>query len=265
MVRNVLSCGNGCRKEPDKKVKKVNRKQLACAVMTVGLAFGPGVASATTTWTMNGSTTMPAMNAWFASGGTDLLKAGEVTGWDGGVGVKSDGTNESTSPNHALDNRDRYESLLLNFGPSEVRLDTVSIGWSTDRKERSDFFLLAYTGSAPFSGSLSNSSYGSLLSSGWTLIGNYAGTAVPGLNPINYGTAASVHSSFWLIGAGSIGSNGMPGVGPNNYYDYIKIASVSGVIQTSTPPAAVPEPGSLVLAGLGLLGLVSTRRRRKPD
>lgn len=242
----------------------MNRKQLACAVITVGLALGSGVASATTTWTLNGSTTMPAMTAWYASGGTDLLKAGVVTGWDGGVGVKSDNSNESTSPNHAIDNRDRYESLLINFGPSEARLDTVSIGWSTERKERSDFFLLAYTGTTPFSGSLSGSSYSTLLSSGsWALIGNYAGTAVPGWNPINYGTAASVHSSFWLIGAGSIGSNGMPGVGPNYYYDYIKIASVSGVVQTSTTPAAVPEPGSLVLAGLGLFGLVATRRRWK--
>jgi hypothetical protein len=253
----------------------MNRKQLACAVITVGLALGSGVASATTTWTLNGSTTMPALSAWYAGTNSASLSSGAVTGWDGGVGVKSDLSNETTSPNHALDNESRFESLLMNFGSSEVSLTNVKVGW---HQNDSDFFLLAYTGAgAP---DLSTRSYANLGASGWTLVGNYSG-----MGSTNYAVSTSIYSSFWLIGAGGFAS----GAGVTNdttkttscvswdwwgkctkwststvaSFDYIKIASVSGVVQTSTPPAAVPEPGSLVLAGLGLLGLVATRRRWK--
>ena len=243
----------------------MNRKQLACAVITVGLALGSGVASATTTWTLNGSTTMPALSAWYAGTNSASLSTGAVTGWDGGVGVKSDLSNETTSPNHALDNESRFESLLMNFGSSEVSLTNVKVGW---HQNDSDFFLLAYTGTgAP---DLSTRSYANLGVNGWTLVGNYSG-----IGSTNYSVSTSIYSSFWLIGAGGFAS----GAGVTNdsttvncgwwctktvtSFDYIKIASVSGVVQKSTPPAAVPEPGSLVLAGLGLLGLVATRRRWK--
>ena len=253
----------------------MNRKQLACAVITVGLALGSGVASATTTWTLNGSTTMPALSAWYAGTNSASLSTGAVTGWDGGVGVKSDLSNETTSPNHALDNESRFESLLMNFGSSEVSLTNVKVGW---HQNDSDFFLLAYTGTgAP---DLSTRSYANLGVNGWTLVGNYSG-----IGSTNYSVSTSIYSSFWLIGAGGFAS----GAGVTNdsttvksctakdwwgkctkwstssvtSFDYIKIASVSGVVQTSTPSAAVPEPGSLVLAGLGLLGLVATRRRWK--
>jgi hypothetical protein len=243
----------------------MNRKQLACAVITVGLALGSGAASAATTWNLNSTTTVPTMGAWYNYGSGDWnssagsLASGTVQKWSGGVGVRHHGTGsgyETTdSPQHALDNHGRFESLLLNFGSQEVKLDKVSIGWV---QNDSDFYLLAYTGTAPFSGSLASNTYGNLLSSGWSLVGNYANGASIG----TYNTSASVYSSFWLIGAGAISGAGVVTNGDSKH-DYIKIASVSGVIQTSTPPAAVPEPGSLVLAGLGLLGLVATRRRWK--
>lgn len=241
----------------------MNRKQLAHAVIALGLALGSGVASATTTWQLNTSTTVPAMSALYNLN-DGKLATGVVNKWSGGAGVQhlgadgsaggSNGNADETlsEPQHAMDTQGRFESLLLNFGPQEVKLDKVSIGWVNND---SDFFLLAYTGKTPFSGSLATNTYGSLLSSGWSLVGNYDKGAYSG----THNTGASVYSSFWLIGAGAISGLGVAN-GDSNH-DYIKIASVAGVTKSSS--TGVPEPGSLTLAGLGLLGLVATRRRWK--
>ena len=184
------------------------------------------------------------------------------SGWQG-LGVynrdKDNGTDsqEGSDPEHSIDNNERTDAVLMDFGGKGIRLDTVDIGWSA---YDSDFFVLAYQGAG--TPVLSGTSYKNL--SGWTLNGNYSnqGASVVNLATAGSGSVinadrANIYSSFWLIGAG--GFEVGTGVVFDSKYDYLKLAGVGGTVKNDTP-GQVPEPGSLALLGLAALGLVGSRK-----
>lgn len=210
------------------------------AIDTVG-----GVTATATAWanTANGS-----------EGSNTVLASAYISPWSGGLGVKHDDSENTGSPQHAMDNDGRKESILFSFTGDKVNLTSSYFGWiSTD----SDFSVYAYTGAG--AGSVSGLTYGTLTSNGWTLVGHY--------NEISNGATKSfantIFSSYWLIGAYN-------GAGADSKNDYFKLKTVSGLACTDNPSgqgcggggSQVPEPGTLLLVGVGMLGLSRVTSRR---
>lgn len=152
-------------------------------------------------------------------------------------------TNEQYEPEHGIDNNGRQELVQLNFDTA-IKLTGVEIGWS---QIDSDLSVLAYLGDdAPV---IAGKTFEQLLSSGWSVVGNYANAVVGSTLAVN---AAGTRAKHWLVGAYNplFGT----GTGLTGGNDYIKLLSASGSFVQD-----IPEPTSL---GLLLLGVAALRRRR---
>lgn len=173
-------------------------------------------------------------------------------GTGSGIGVANqwEGANATGSPNHAMDNSTPgVDLLLMNFiGIGSQILKQVTIGWGGSD---SDFQVLRWTGTGAAPTSIAGIQATSLLSSGWELVQTVNGTGAGTYN-VNAGNATS---SAWIVTAfnSHFGGSSTATAG----IDAIKLLGIS----TGLPGGSVSAPGTLALAGLGLLGAAFLRRR----
>ncbi|MES2370566.1 MAG: exosortase-dependent surface protein XDP1 [Pseudomonadota bacterium] len=220
-----------------------------------------GITATASGWSNTvGSANVQLESAYITLNGSSGLgvRNNDCSGFANCTGGGSD-TNEGLSPEHAIDNNGRTDSILFSF-TDKVNLTSFSAGWvSTD----SDFTVLAYTG-AGNPASLTNQTYAGLLSNGWSLIGNFLAGSSTGAHDF----ANSTYSSYWLIGALNTMVGGDSTKAGNDYFKLISLAGCTcdnappGTPGCSTGGGGVPEPGTLLLMGAGLLGLTRFKARR---
>ena len=262
------------------------RKVLKGMLVVAGLAV-VAPAMAATTWTFSdrnegssnvynntldysaGGVTVTA-SAWANTGGgsNTLLETAHLGSYSGGLGVKNRDVNsgdpgEGVNPEHAADNDDRYDSILLSFSEA-VNLTHVQNGWYSGD---SDLTVAAFIG-ASVPPVLAGKSYSDLVNGGWV---NIASVSNPGTSLASTNDTTT-YSSYWLIGAFNPAFDSANS-GWTGKKDYVKLYAAKGTICTAPggasggvcggqPGTGVSEPGSLALAGLGLLGVMGLRRRQ---
>jgi len=200
-----------------------------------------GITVTATAWANTGgasnTTLQPGIVNVFAGNGLGVNNA-DRSGGPGGGGD----TDEGVVPEHAIDNDQRKDSILLVFS-TPVQLTQIEIGYASGD---SDMTVLAFTGGS--CSSPAGQTYSGLTGCGWTFVRNLSNVPVDSFTSISNG---STSSQYWLIGTAISDVGGST----DSTSDHVKLLAVKGDTTTK-----VPEPTTLLLLGFAFAAAAYSRR-----
>lgn len=189
------------------------------------------------------------------SGSGDFNKA-TINVYDGGIGVKNaSDSNESSSPNHSIDNYGKDDVVVFQFASSGFDPESFMIGWKNGNNGDTDVRAWIGGDSLAAGYNFTGVGFSDLASLGFTLFT---------FNNVALDTAKNFNTALtgqYLIFAPALYNSG----GADRNYDYFKLSQIAA--QYAGPPPQQPdnpvsEPGTAALLGIAFAGLWANRRRK---
>jgi hypothetical protein len=236
------------------------RKLLATSILITSAGFMTSATAEPVNWNTTTSGTYTCTSGFgnsctFTSNGQNLsARAYATTGpskvspfeaatlqiFSQGLGVNSL-TEKNSSPQHALDNDGRNELIIFEHYSSNYLFTGFQVGWFSGGSD-----LRVWVG-------------GSNLGYGYDFSG-IRFSELDGLGFIQF-DFSNVGNTPQSLGDGITGPYLIISPPAEDKNDYVKISQISGAA-SGTPPAEIPEPGTLMLLAIALLGLAAGQTRR---
>lgn len=230
------------------------KHQLAAVSLFAACLSGGAQAAQSYQWNFDGSFSSGSSKTFYSTAGYEPVKVYAMQSNGGGLftsatladnpgsgfGIYSYG--DSGSPNHAVDNQGRIDVAIFEFDDPNYQPTAFRIGWSNDNTGSGRPDIRAWIGTT-------NVARASWCFSGCAnTLDNLFGPSQLFANvSMNDWEEFNGESGKYLIIAGASGYD--------RSYDYFKFRSLSGTT------VEVPEPGTLSLLGLSLLGFAAARRK----